>query len=169
MQRDWPILETTGVRAAAVLALMGIVVTLAACSSNGVHDDAVARGAMIGLASDEPSPSPEISTPEISTAVAIGPSVVGYASWYRRGPNLTRTCTGAALLDDRLLAASPVLPVGTQVRVTLLRENRSIVVRVNDCMPPGHRVIDLSEEAARELGLLQRGVALVRVTPIAWR
>jgi rare lipoprotein A len=102
-------------------------------------------------------------------AVAIGPSVVGMASWYRRGPRLVRTCTGEPLLNDRLSAASPVLPMGTRVRVTRLDGDRSVVVRVNDCMPRGRRMIDLSEEAARELGLLQCGVALVRITPVAFR
>jgi peptidoglycan lytic transglycosylase len=145
-------------------ALLVIGFALAACSSNAEHVDAAARGTPFGLASDDPT-----SSSEISGVVAIGPSVVGFASWYRRGPNLRRTCTGRSLSDSGLLAASPTLPMGTQVRVALLHAARSVIVRVDDCMPPGHRVIDLSEAAARELGLLQRGVALVRVTPVAWR
>lgn len=59
--------------------------------------------------------------------------------------------------------------MGTVVRVALLHEDRSVIVRIDDCMPRGHRIIDLSVEAARELGLLERGVALVRVTPVAWQ
>jgi rare lipoprotein A len=56
--------------------------------------------------------------------------------------------------------------MGTTIRVTLLRENRSVIVLVNDCMPRGDRVIDLSEEAAKQLGLLNMGIARVRVTPV---
>jgi rare lipoprotein A len=57
--------------------------------------------------------------------------------------------------------------MGTTIRVTLLRETRSVIVLVNDCMPRGDRVIDLSEEAAKhQLGLLNMGVARVRVTPV---
>lgn len=59
--------------------------------------------------------------------------------------------------------------MGTEVRVTLLHEDRSVIVRVDDCMPRGRRIIDLSVEAARELGLLQCGIAWVRVTPVASR
>lgn len=52
------------------------------------------------------------------------------------------------------------------MQVTLLRENRSVIVLVNDCMPRSDRVIDLSEEAAKQLGLLNMGIVRVRVTPI---
>ena len=63
-----------------------------------------------------------------------------------------------------LTAASPSIPPGTQVRVSRISDGRSIVVRVNDCMPRGHRIIDLSQAAAEELGLVGSGVAKVTVT-----
>lgn len=164
MQHDRPVLEMTLARTTVVLALMMIVAILAACSSAAARDDAVARTTPLSR------PGGEIhDPPDVSPTVATGPSVVGFASWYRRGPRLERTCTGKPMSDDGLLAASPVLPVGTHARVTLLSGERSVIVVVDDCMPPGRRVIDLSVEAARELGVLQRGVALVRVTPVAWR
>lgn len=146
------------------LVLMAIVVSLAGCGSGAAYDDAVARGTPLSLA-----PGHAAHSQNVVAAVTIGPSVVGFASWYRRGPNLERTCTGKPMSDDVLAAASPVLPVGTRVRVSLLQGDRSVIVVVNDCMPRGRRVIDLSVAAARELGLLRRGVALVRVTPVAWR
>lgn len=164
MHHDRPMLAIPRVRAAIILTLMPIAAALAACSSEPVHVDAVARGSPLAPALDHSTSLPEAAAP-----VATGPSIIGYASWYRRGPNLARTCTGEPLSDGGLLAASPVLSVGTHARVTLLYSERSVIVRVDDCMPRGHRVIDLSEEAARELGLLQRGVALVRVTPVAWQ
>ncbi len=164
MQHDQPVPEIARAWVVPTLVLMVIVATLTACSSGAVYDDAVARGTPLSLAPDELHHSRDVST-----AVVIGPSVVGYASWYKRGPHLERTCAGKPLLDNGLLAASPTLPVGTEVRVTLLHGDRSVIVWVDDCMPPGRRVIDLSVEAARELGLLQRGVALVQVTPVAWR
>lgn len=73
------------------------------------------------------------------------------------------------MVNDALLAASPTLQVGTEARVTVLQDGRSVIVRIDDCMPPGHRIIDLSVEAARELGILRRGIAKVRVTPVAWQ
>lgn len=90
----------------------------------------------------------------------------GTASWYRPGPGLHRTCTGEAFTGSAMTAASHTIPVGTQVRVALLDDSRSIVVRVNDCMPRGRRILDLSEDAATQLGLMSMGVARVTVTPV---
>lgn len=95
------------------------------------------------------------------------PSHVGLASWYAAGPHLRRTCTGEPLINGHLTAASAVLPAGTWARVALVDGERSVIVRVNDCMPHEKRIIDLSVAAARKLGIIERGTALVRVTPIA--
>ncbi|MGH7104495.1 MAG: septal ring lytic transglycosylase RlpA family protein [Acetobacteraceae bacterium] len=149
---------------APALVLMAIFVSLSGCGAGTAYNDAAARGTPLSL-----PPGHAGHSPDVNAAVTIGPSVVGFASWYRRGPNLERTCTGKPMSDDGLAAASPDLPVGTRARVALVRGDRSVIVVVDDCMPRGRRVIDLSVAAARELGLLQRGVALVRVTPVAWR
>ena len=63
-----------------------------------------------------------------------------------------------------LTAAHPALPLGTWVRVTNLRNGKSVVVRINDRGPvvPG-RIIDLSYSAARELKIKGRGVQRVRL------
>lgn len=164
MQYDRPILEVTRSWATLVLVLVLLVAGLAACAAGPTHEDAVARGTPVA-----PAPDAGDHSTHVASAVSAGPSVVGIASWYRRGPHLNRTCAGNLLSDDELTAASPSLPVGTEARVTLLDAGRSVIVRVNDCMPRGHRVIDLSVAAARQLGMLQRGVAMVRVTPVAWR
>ncbi len=111
-------------------------------------------------------PAPPPRAPEL---VADGPQVTGTASWYRPGPGLHRTCTGERFTGQGMTAASasPAIPVGTKVRVALADDDdHSIIVRVNDCMPPGHRLLDLSKAAAEELGLMDTGVARVTVTPV---
>jgi rare lipoprotein A len=62
-----------------------------------------------------------------------------------------------------MTAAHLTLPFGTLVRVTHARTHRSVVVRVNDRGPFGRpeRVIDLSTDAARALGIIDEGVAPV--------
>ncbi|NNE70478.1 MAG: septal ring lytic transglycosylase RlpA family protein [Rhodothermales bacterium] len=89
---------------------------------------------------------------------------VGYASWYNRGFHGLTTASGEAYDHEALTAAHPTLPFGTLIRVTRTDDGRSIQVRVNDRMVsgPGH-VIDLSGAAARDLGLLETGVARVRI------
>ena len=62
----------------------------------------------------------------------------------------------------QLTAAHRKLPLGTRVRVTHLRSRRSVTVRVNDRGPYwGGRIIDLSYEAARRLGMVEQGLAPV--------
>ena len=98
--------------------------------------------------------------------VAMAPTSVGLASWYRTGRGLHRTCSGELLNNDALTAASPILPMGTTVRVARLDGSASVVLTVNDRMPRGHRILDVTEVAARDLGLLGSGVAQVSVTPV---
>lgn len=84
---------------------------------------------------------------------------VGKASYYGgRG----RTANGGHI--GAFTAAHRTLPFGSQVRVTNLRNNRSVVVTINDRGPfIGGRVIDLSTHAADALGFRSAGVAQVRV------
>lgn len=113
-----------------------------------------------------PVPPAPLPAPSLPMLVDAGPEMSGTASWYRPGPGLHRTCTGETFTRDGMTAASHFIPVGTQVRVALLNDSRSVVVRVNDCMPHGHRILDLSEAAAEQLGLLNMGIARVTVTPV---
>jgi rare lipoprotein A len=63
-----------------------------------------------------------------------------------------------------MTAAHPSLPLGTWVKVTDQDTGRSVVVRINDREPEhGVRVIDLSQGAAKKLGIVNRGVADVTV------
>jgi rare lipoprotein A len=85
----------------------------------------------------------------------------GKASFYsyRR----SKTATGASFDRDQLTAAHRSLPFGTKVRVTDVATNRSVVVSITDRGPfIRNRVLDLSLEAARRLGMTDRGVAQIR-------
>lgn len=63
----------------------------------------------------------------------------------------------------RLTAAHRTLPLGTRLRVMNLENGRIVGVRVNDRGPyVAGRVLDLSHEAARALGMVERGVVPVR-------
>ncbi len=91
----------------------------------------------------------------------------GKASWYGTRHHGKRTASGERFDKNALTAAHRTLPFGSRVRVTNLRNRRSVVVRINDRGPHGRgRLIDLSHRAARELGMLGTGVAPVRVEGI---
>jgi rare lipoprotein A (peptidoglycan hydrolase) len=92
----------------------------------------------------------------------------GVASWYGGSRwQGNRTTSGARYDQNALTAAHATLPIGTRVRVTL-NDNaaRSVIVTINDRPGTRSRIIDLSRQAAADLGILQRGVAMVTLTPL---
>ena len=91
-------------------------------------------------------------------------SDVGLASWYGDDFHGRYTANGEIFDMNAITAAHPTLPLPCYVRVTNLRNQRSIVVRVNDRGPyVGDRVIDLSVRTAKLLGFYGQGVAKVKV------
>ncbi len=92
----------------------------------------------------------------------------GEATWY--GPRFAwhRTSNGESFNPAQMTAAHRSLPLGSLVRVTDEDTGRSVIVRINDREPPhGVRCIDLSEGAARALGIHGRGVADVKLTEVS--
>jgi rare lipoprotein A len=95
-----------------------------------------------------------------------GPGYVarGEASWYGQDFHGRRTANGEIFGAYYLTAASPVLPIPSYARVTNLENGRSVLVRVNDRGPYLQgRVMDLSYEAAKQLGYVNNGHAQVEV------
>jgi rare lipoprotein A len=88
----------------------------------------------------------------------------GVASWY--GPNFhgRRTANGERYDMHEMTAAHPTLPFGTRVQVRNVRTGESAVVRINDRGPfKKSRVIDLSFAAAKAIGAVAPGTALVEL------
>ncbi len=99
-------------------------------------------------------------------SLSATPALGAYASWYGVGDGYhgQRTASGEIFNTYDLTAAHRSLPFGTLVRVTNLQNGRSVVVRINDRGPyVGGRVIDLSYEAARRIGMVSAGEAPVRI------
>tara|TARA_Y100000991_G_C21915420_1_gene324152 strand:+ start:32 stop:907 length:876 start_codon:yes stop_codon:yes gene_type:complete len=89
---------------------------------------------------------------------------IGIASWY--GPNFhgKKTANGEIFDQDKISAAHKTLPLPSIVEVTNLENNKTLKLRVNDRGPfVRGRIIDLSKQAAKELGVLINGTAKVRV------
>jgi rare lipoprotein A len=85
----------------------------------------------------------------------------GVASFYTEDQ---QTASGEKFDTHDLTAAHPTLPFGTRLRVTNVATGRSVTVRVNDRGPyiPG-RVVDVSHAAANALGMVESGVAKVKL------
>ena len=96
-----------------------------------------------------------------SVKQALQRSGEGLASFYG---SHQQTASGERFNPRAMTAAHRTLPFGTKVRVTNVRSGRAVTVRINDRGPfvPG-RVIDLSQAAAEELGIVAHGIAKVKL------
>lgn len=94
----------------------------------------------------------------------------GIASFYSANLDGTKTATGEIYRNKKLSAASNHFKLNTWVRVTNLKNNRSVVLRINDRMHPRMkakgRVVDLSRVAAQKLGFMKSGLTRVKVEPV---
>src|SRR5262249_36521843 len=94
-------------------------------------------------------------------------SQIGTASFYSHSFQGRKTASGEIYDEQELTAAHRTLPFGTRVRVTNVKNNRSVVVRVTDRGPSNHRrVIDVSRHAADLLGFVEAGTARVHLEVI---
>ena len=82
------------------------------------------------------------------------------ASYYTAKMNGHRTASGQRFNSNALTAAHRTLPLGTRVKLTNPRNNRSVIVRINDRGPfVKNRDISVTSRAARQLGFTRSGVA----------
>ena len=91
----------------------------------------------------------------------------GTASWYGRKFQGQKTSSGEPYNMYAMTAAHPILPIPSYARVTNLRNNKSVVVRINDRGPfYSGRIIDLSYAAAYKLGIAAQGSGMVEVESV---
>ena len=91
-------------------------------------------------------------------------SQVGNSSWYGAAFHGRRTANGEVFDRNSISAAHPTMPLPSYARVTNLRNNHSIVVRVNDRGPfHGGRVMDVSQRVAELLDFKHHGTGRVKI------
>ena len=109
------------------------------------------------------------SVPTVSSPDGSDHEVEGVASWYGEQFHGNQTASGETYDMYAHTAAHRTLPFGTVVRVRRVDDNKSVVVTINDRGPfVDERVIDLSYGAARDLGIVQAGVAEVELEVVDW-
>jgi rare lipoprotein A len=125
---------------------------------------ATALGAAPGNATPESDQGSPKQTRDTLKPVQTKKFQVGKASWYGRIFQHKQTASGEPYEMNGLTAAHRTLPLGSWVKVTNLKNDRSVVVRINDRGPVlKGRVIDLSYGAARMLGFQDKGIQPVRL------
>ena len=93
--------------------------------------------------------------------------IYGTASYYSNSFNGKKTANGEIYSHKKMTAACNVLPLGTWIKVTNLRNGKSVVVKTNDRLHTRmKRVVDLSRKAADKLDYVKSGLTRVRVEVI---
>jgi rare lipoprotein A len=120
--------------------------------------------AWLCLAACAPAQADDLDEGAVSIPIpdpAAGFPQQGLLSYYADGFHGRRTASGELFDKDALTAAHRTLPFQTRVKVTNLENGRSVIVRINDRGPfVAERIVDVSPAAARELGLVERGLAM---------
>ena len=103
-------------------------------------------------------------TANVSAGKKKGYTEEGMASWYGKKFHGKKTASGEKFNMHKLTAAHKKLPFGTVVEVTNLKNGKKVKVRINDRGPfVKGRIIDLSYAAAKKIGIIEAGVARVRI------
>lgn len=90
--------------------------------------------------------------------------VYGKASWYSDKFNGRKTATGEVFSQQKFTAASNQFALGTWLKITNLRNNKFVYVKINDRMHPKmKRIVDLTRAAAQKLSMIKSGVVKVKV------
>lgn len=102
--------------------------------------------------------------PEKTTSRQAGYTQTGMISFYADQFHGKKTASGAIFNKNALTAAHRNLAFGTRLKVTNLVNGKSVTVTVNDRGPFAHgRILDLSEAAAREIGMIGKGTVKARL------
>ena len=88
----------------------------------------------------------------------------GIASFYAKKFNGRQTANGEIYSSSKYTAACNVLPLGTWIKVTNLRNDKTVIVKINDRMnSKNKRLVDLSAIAAHDLAFSARGLTRVKI------
>ena len=107
------------------------------------------------------NPKSKTATPNTSRHKTI---LYGQASFYGSKFQGRRTANGEKFSHAKFTAACNSLPLGTWIKVTNLKNGKTVVVKTNDRLHPStKRLIDLTKTAAQQLGFVKSGLTRVKV------
>jgi rare lipoprotein A len=149
-------------RARTAVTLAAMIVLSAFATDNA--SPASARAADLAPVLHEVTPSEIVNTITVPKRTVLTRIKSGLASWYGEVWQGRQTASGRIFDMNEMTAAHKTLPFGSKVKVTDLRNQRSVIVTITDrgALFPG-RVIDLSLGAARQLRMVNTGLDPVKL------
>lgn len=153
-----------------VFTIAAMVVLSAFATDNATPASARAAEATTAMMHDTVPSADLVNTVQPPKITVLTRIKSGLASWYGEVLQGHRTASGRFFDKDELTAAHRTLPFGSKVKVTDLRNKRSVVVTITDrgVLFPD-RVIDLSLAAARQLRMVKMGVDPVRLELLSYQ
>lgn len=95
---------------------------------------------------------------------SLAKELTGTASFYAKRFEGRRCASGEVFRQDSLTAAHKTYAFGTRVKVTNLKNDSTVIVRINDRLPKrSKRSIDLTRKAAKQLNFINQGLAKVKL------
>ena len=159
--------------------LLGLIL-MSGCSSNGRYFSEPTKMPPSGESSGKIIDTPNMHRATMRpytidgktyypTMVSVGDTFSGVASWYGKDFHGKKTSNGEIYNMNDMTSAHKTLPMNTMLKVTNVKNNKSVVVRVNDRGPfVGTRIIDLSYLAATRLELVANGTGPVTLEVIGF-
>jgi rare lipoprotein A len=147
-------------------ALAAVVVAAAIAPGCSTLSGSVTGDGAVGRADAEPAniTKVDVSHKKVARPTLKRSASVGTASWYGPGFRGKKTASGETFDDSKLTAAHKTLPLGSKAKVTNLDNGKFVKVEINDRGPfVEDRIIDLSRAAAGVLGIIDQGIAQVKV------
>jgi len=109
------------------------------------------------------TPQPQAGGADRSAAPPNEGTATGIACFLTVKSDRARAAGAPNAQADEVIAAHPTYPIGSRVRVTNLKNGRTIEVKITDRLPDAGRIISVSDTAAKRLGFYSEGVANVKV------
>ena len=109
-------------------------------------------------------PADDFSQKTDAKTKTVSRILYGQASYYAAKFEGRKTATGEIFRHSKLTAACNVLPLGTWIKVTNLKNGKSIVAKTNDRLhAKTRRIIDLTKTGAQQLGFIKSGLTRVKI------
>jgi peptidoglycan lytic transglycosylase len=126
--------------------------------------DSFSESSKVGLFSSLAQSPDSAEPPQPSAPSGKHPVERRYAAFYSQSLEGHKTVRGGVYSSTKLTATHPTLLCGTKLRVTNLRNGKTVRVTVNDHLPTSHdRILDLSYAAAQALDFIPQGATLVKL------
>jgi rare lipoprotein A len=140
-----------------------LIATLVAASTAAIAQNPVPAPVAAPVAVSNAAPAAAKTAAPVAVKSPGEHQLEGVAAYYSNKFNGRKTASGQRFNNGAMTAAHNTLPFGTRVKITNVKNNRSVVVRINDRGPttPG-RVFDLTRAAASRIGYVRSGLTDVR-------